>query len=129
VLIAGREVGICDARVCDPVLLERNDQRFRPCLDGSYCLPGTLGGMPSQSTCLGMEGAGGPGAACTQDTQCNSGLGCYVQGMIGQCTAWCRTEVDCPAGSVCVLVQSASGQPFQAVPQDELGLCEPGMGS
>lgn len=125
VFIAGREVGICDSRVCDPVTLERNDAQFRPCLEGAYCLPGSAESAPGRSTCLTSEGSGGPGAPCSEHTDCNSGLGCYVEGTSGVCAAWCRSEEDCDA-QFCVL--SAAEQP-QVVPGDELGLCALSSGS
>jgi hypothetical protein len=120
VLIAGREVGICDSRLCDPARLERNDVQFRPCLEGAYCLPGFVDSTPDRSTCLASEGPGGPGAPCTEHTDCNNGLGCYISEMAGQCTPWCRGDPgEC---ETCVLNPA---QLLQVMPGDDLGLCVP----
>lgn len=122
VRIVGREIGICDDRVCDPVSPSRNDAGFRPCLTEQYCSPGSNVGA-DESACVASASAGGAGAPCANHPQCVSGLGCDTSASAnGACTPWCRSDSDCLSSESCAL-NAAPGSGYQVRPGDALGLC------
>lgn len=65
---------------------------------------------------------GGIGGPCAVETDCASGLTCYVRGDFegGLCSRPCDVNTPCPAGSVCV-VQAAKAYLWTS----ELKLCGP----
>ena len=126
VRIVGREIGICDDRVCDPVSPSRNDAGFRPCLPDQYCSPASNVGA-AESECVAAASTGSAGAACANHPQCVSGLGCNPSASAGgACTLWCRTDGDCLTSENCAL-NAVAGSGYQVRSGEAVGLCVPVM--
>src|ERR1035437_4108136 len=53
--------------------------------------------------CGGGSSTANPGATCTMNSECQSGLTCSF----GRCQSVCKAAVDCPSGQTCV--KNASG--------------------
>jgi hypothetical protein len=67
-------------KVCAAAIYPHDDTHA-----GNLCVPRNTGGSQ------------GPGALCSSDSQCRSGL-CLVAGVLGYCQGGCTTDAECPGG-------------------------------
>lgn len=128
-----RALGVCFA-----------DSKFnKPCTSDASCDPGQVcAARPNPAApltytnlCVWPEGAGGPGAPCSTDSDCRTGL-CLQgmptgQGKTGFCQGGCQQDADCPSrpdglvdgacSSFPLSWRSAGGQPVEV----QINTCVP----